>query len=243
MINTSQGSRHPSLPPSKRVGLKLWYHCHSHWESIPQGMMLWNSVIFAEGGASVTPARTVFWIWICLHAPDGSAAWWVTLTYSVFHQLILTVRKGTSEKNSHACSAHLEPCSSQHLDLPGSRKKRQKESQQPKKINLFRLADFTVRYVKRLPRGCKRVTVCLLKNTQRRMWDVPEQNTRGKTRTLAQERPRRNKKSNSSNPNAVTGKLSGKQTKRFLSINPNGQIVKWCAQESDLLWRQILVTF
>lgn len=49
MINTPWGSRHPSLPPFKRVGWTLWLHSHSHWESTSgkAGVSLWNSVIFA----------------------------------------------------------------------------------------------------------------------------------------------------------------------------------------------------
>lgn len=47
-----RGKRHPSLPPFKRVGLTLWFHSHSHWESVSgkasiKGVILWNSVIFA----------------------------------------------------------------------------------------------------------------------------------------------------------------------------------------------------
>lgn len=59
-----RGSRHPSLPPFKRVGLTLWFHSHSHWESV-SGKAGYDSVEFShlctyqqiKGGASVTPAR------------------------------------------------------------------------------------------------------------------------------------------------------------------------------------------
>lgn len=66
------------------------------------------------------------------------------------------------------------------------------------------------------------------KNTQGMMWDISEQNTRGENKNAGAWKNREEELE------AEDGdrELSGKQARRFWSVNPKGWVLKWCESRS-----------